>query len=508
MIFTLFLDAGVTTAQSPYLRKRIRNANGVALFAVPFVILPFVVITWVYLPSLTFILLAGLLLTLGAIALNASGAIHAGRVAMALSLPALSALFHVGIVSADAPLLASVTVIQVSFSVILFLVFDLREKSLLFPVASLVLFSILLVDHAKGWWDPVVNAAIFQGTLATITTMSGALFLFAAVFVLIYQNQQSEDKSRQFLAKAESNHQKMVQTEQELKANLQQLEATQQEERLRQWVSEGLATMNSLLRDYTDRQTMCDRALSEIVHFVEANQGGIFLASEQDGQTVLILQACYAYERKKYLEKKIAVGEGLLGQAYLERAPIYLTHLPETYVNITSGLGKSRPRSLLIMPLIVNEEVEGVLEIASFKPMEPHQINFIQTVSESIAATVRSARVNEQTKILLGASQQQAEEVRAQEEEMRQNLEEMQATQEQSDRFRAELEESQQLLHEKLTELRTAQQQTEEVRQIERKRAQEQIESRTVMMKKVTEKFKKTEQQLQEEIRRLTTQTS
>lgn len=508
MIFTRFLEAGVSVSQSAYLQKKIRNANGAALFAAPIAILPFIIISWVYLPSLAFIPLTGLFITLGTIGINATGATKAGRIVMALSLPALSALFHVGLVSSDAPLLASVMVVQISFSVIVFLVFDLREKTLLFSVAGLVLLSILLVHYAKGWWDPAVDATVFQGTLAMITTMSGALFLFAAVFVLVYQNQQWEDKSKQFLAEAESNHQKMVQTEQELKANLHQLRATQQEELQRQWVSEGLTRMNNLLRDHTDRQTMCDRVLSEIVHSVKANQGGLFLADQENGQTILTLQSCYAYERKKYLNKRIPVGEGLLGQVYLERDHIYLTNLPENYVNITSGLGKTLPRSLLIMPLIVNEEVEGVLEIASFQPLDPHQIGFIRTVSESIAATVRSTRINEQTKILLEASQQQSEEVRAQEEELRQNMEEMQATQEQSDRFRTELEESQRLLQEKLMELETAQQQTEEVRQIERQRAQEQIESRTAMMKKVTEKFKQTEQQLQEEIQRLTSQNS
>lgn len=508
MIFTRFLEAGVSTTQPAYLQNKIRNSNGAALFAAPLAILPFVVISWVYFPSLAFIPTVGLFITLGTVGLNALGAVTAGRIVMALSLPVLSALFHVGLVSANAPLLASVMVVQISFSVIVFLVFDLREKALLFSISGLVLLLVLLVHYAKGWWDPVVDVAIFQGPLATFTTMSGALFLFAAVFVLVYQNQRSEEKSGQFLAEAESNHQKMVQTEQDLKANLKQLEATQQEEQQRQWVSEGLARMNSLLRDHNDRQTMCDGALSEIIHYVNANQGGLFLADEENGQTVLTLQACYAYERKKYLHKKVAVGEGLLGQAYLERVPIYLTDLPENYVNITSGLGKTPPRSLLIMPLIVNEEVEGVLELASFRPLEPHQIGFIQTVSESIAATVRSTRINEQTKILLEASQQQAEEVRAQEEEMRQNLEEMQATQEQSDRFRAELEESQHLLQEKLVELRTAQQETEAVRQIERQRAQEQIDSRTAMIRKATEKFKQTEQQLQEEIQRLTTQNS
>lgn len=506
MILTQFLEAGISDSQSSHLQKKIRNSNGAALLAVPLVILPFVVISFVHLPPLRLIPVIGLFITLATIGLNALGAVTLGRIVMALSLPGLVCLFHIGLASANAPLIASASVIQVSFSVIVFLVFDLRERATLFAIASLVLATIILTHYAKGWWEPTVDAAVFQGSVGVIATVSGALSVFAAVFVLIYQNQRSEEKSSQFLAEAEQNYRKMRETEQELKANLQQLEAAQQEEQQRQWISDGLTKINSLLRDYDDQQTMGEEILSKIIHYVKANQGGLFLVEEENSQPSLKLQACYAYERKKYLKKKVNIGEGLLGQAYLERAPIYLTDLPENYVNITSGLGETPPRCLLIVPLVVNDEVEGVLELASFQPFEPHQIEFIKTVSQSVAATIRSMRVNEQTKILLEASQQQANEVRAQEEEIRQNLEEMQATQEQSDRFRAELEESHRLLQEKLRELKVAQEETEEVRQIERQRAQEQIASRTVMMQKVTEKFKQKEQQLLAEIQKLTTQ--
>jgi transcriptional regulator with GAF, ATPase, and Fis domain len=134
----------------------------------------------------------------------------------------------------------------------------------------------------------------------------------------------------------------------------------------------------------------------------------------------------------------VEIGQGLLGQAYLEKRSIYLKEIPKNYISITSGLGMANPTTLLIVPLKVNEDILGVIELASFHEFSDFEIRFIETIGENIASTLQGIKTNTITKELLAASQQQTEEMRAQEEEMRQNMEELSATQEEMSRKEGE----------------------------------------------------------------------
>lgn len=197
----------------------------------------------------------------------------------------------------------------------------------------------------------------------------------------------------------------------------------------RNWLNEGFAKFGTLLRENNDLKELTNVIVGDLVHYVGAKQGALLLQMEE-GQQELELLACYAYDRRKYLHKTIRIGDGLVGQVFLEKQTLYMTNVPGDYINIESALGEASPRSILISPLKINDNVVGVLELASFKEFEPHQIEFIEKLAESIASTITNVRVNEMTKKLLVESQEQAEQLRAAEEEMRQNMEELQATQE------------------------------------------------------------------------------
>jgi len=212
------------------------------------------------------------------------------------------------------------------------------------------------------------------------------------------------------------------------------------EDEKRRWTNEGLAKFADILRqNNNDLNILSTEIIKNLVYYIRANQGGIFIKNDQErGVIVLELLSAFAFDRQKYLKKQIQIGEGLVGTCALEKETIHITEIPQNYVQITSGLGGANPNSLILVPLLIENEIMGVIEIASFNKFEDHEVEFVEKVAESIASTLKSVRINIRTTQLLEQSQQQSEEMAAQEEEMRQNMEELQATQEESARRESE----------------------------------------------------------------------
>lgn len=210
----------------------------------------------------------------------------------------------------------------------------------------------------------------------------------------------------------------------------EKLKDVAEEEQKRNWAVQGLATFSELLRNnQDDLNELGYNVIKNLVKYLGANQGGFFSLHEYEGDESLTeeerlfkgkleLVSCYAYERRKYKEKEVSVGVGLVGQCVVEKETIYLNDVPETYVNITSGLGKATPKSILIVPLQVNDVVFGVIEVASFKNIEDFQVKFVEDLSESIASTLSSVKMAMHTKTLLDTAEEANKEMRGKEEQM------------------------------------------------------------------------------------------
>ena len=208
------------------------------------------------------------------------------------------------------------------------------------------------------------------------------------------------------------------------------------EDEQRSWSAEGLAKFGEILRLNNDNiEELSFQIISNLVNYIGANQGAFYLLEDEDEADIHFrMTASFAYERRKYADKIIPWGSGLVGACALEKETTLLKRVPDSYLKITSGLGKANPKCLILVPLKVNDNVHGILEIASFNIFENFQVEFLEKVAESIATTISTVKINLRTAKLLSESRGQAEELALKEEQMRQNMEELQATQEEASR--------------------------------------------------------------------------
>ena len=210
-----------------------------------------------------------------------------------------------------------------------------------------------------------------------------------------------------------------------------QLKTVEEESSVRNWKTEGLAKFADILRiTDTTLEAFSQEVVSNVVKYVGAVQGALFVVNNADPNNVLIeRKGSYAYGREKFIDGAVKPGEGMIGQVYLEGKHVFLTDVPQHFMKVTSGLGDAEPSSVMVMPLMVNEQIMGIMELASFDKFTEAEVDFLLSLGESIAATLNSAKVNENTKHLLTESKMLEENLKSQEEQLRQTMEEMQATQ-------------------------------------------------------------------------------
>jgi HAMP domain-containing protein/putative methionine-R-sulfoxide reductase with GAF domain len=203
------------------------------------------------------------------------------------------------------------------------------------------------------------------------------------------------------------------------------------------WINVGAAKFTEIIKNESeDIASLGDKILALLIKYLNINQGALYII--QDDKLLRI--STYAFGKKKFQEDIIEIGQGLVGQCALEGNTIILKEIPRDYVKITSGLGEATPKNVIIVPIKWRDEILGTVELASFEVLEQFKIEFIERISENIASLIFNKQNASRTQILLKQSQERAEILSQQEEEMRQNAEELQATQEEMERQKMELE--------------------------------------------------------------------
>lgn len=200
-------------------------------------------------------------------------------------------------------------------------------------------------------------------------------------------------------------------------------ESRRRDEENRTWAAHGLAKFSKLFQEAEDDlQALSRKLMKELVDYTEADVGALFIVSEGEAPE-LQLTGSYAFDREKFVHKSFELGEGLVGRAALEKDIIYVNDLPQGYMKIRSGLGEDLPASLLLVPVILDNNVLGVIELGSLGEIPAFQAGFIQQLADAMATTIAKVKANQKNRELFEQSSLQAEELASQEMVFRKKLE-------------------------------------------------------------------------------------
>ncbi len=189
------------------------------------------------------------------------------------------------------------------------------------------------------------------------------------------------------------------------------------------WFKTGQNELGALMRGEQKTLEMANRVLSYLAEYLKAGVGALYLIDEQSGD--LQLTASYAFTRRKNLGDRFRLGEGLIGEAARERKPICLSHVPDDYIAIASALGESAPKMVAAFPLLHGDQLVGAIELGAFREFNDSELDFLRAGSESIAIGFNGNLSRQRMAELLEVTQQQAEELRVQQEELQQSNEEL-----------------------------------------------------------------------------------
>ena len=188
------------------------------------------------------------------------------------------------------------------------------------------------------------------------------------------------------------------------------------------WLNTGQSGLDDRMRGDQPIDELCKNIMAFIANYLKVQVGTLYV---HDGEGLFKLKAGYAYKTRKNLTNEFKTGEGLIGQAALEKKSKVLTNVPEDYITVISGLGEKKPRNILVVPFVYNKTVSAVLELGSFDEFSELQTTFLEQISERVAIAINSSQARVELGKALERSQQQAEEMESQQEELRAANEEL-----------------------------------------------------------------------------------
>jgi HAMP domain-containing protein/signal transduction histidine kinase/DNA-binding response OmpR family regulator len=241
---------------------------------------------------------------------------------------------------------------------------------------------------------------------------------------------------------------------------IRNLKDTTQKNTEQDWLKTNLAKFSRMLQGQKDLLTVGQLILSELAPVVGAQQAEFYVLTAVSGVPKLKLFASYASGGQHAHGKELGLGEGLVGQCAIERSKILLTNVPSAAFRVATGLSEGAALDVLVLPIVFEDEIRGVLELASLERFNPAHQAFLDQLTESIGIVINTIAANMRTEDLLTQSQSLAEELQNRQQELQQTNEELQEKarllvhqNQEVERKNQEVEQARQALEEKAEQL-------------------------------------------------------
>ena len=234
---------------------------------------------------------------------------------------------------------------------------------------------------------------------------------------------EMNDKQQATLIQLEETNRKTEIIRQDLETKVNEQMKTER------FLSTGVTKLGDILtNNLSNKQELFNKIISFTAQYFECRLAALYIIPFKSKD--LQLAAGYGLDSIHLQQTSISPGEGILGQVLIDKEKKIIKDIPEDYIQIGSGLGSSSPKIIYIEPLVFNNSLIGVIEIASFREFNDLEYQLLQKFAEQMSSTISNVTANEVTIRMLDESKETEEQLKMQEEEMRQQLEEMQSTQE------------------------------------------------------------------------------
>jgi HAMP domain-containing protein/CheY-like chemotaxis protein/GAF domain-containing protein len=309
-------------------------------------------------------------------------------------------------------------------------------------------------------------SGVWKGLTDNVNQLAGTLTTQLRAISEVSQAVTQGDLTRSIAVEAEGEVAELKDTINQMIDNLAETTRKNSEQ---DWLNSNMARFTGMLQGERDLETVSRLIMSELTPLVGAQHGAFFMMETPDGEGddfELRLISTYGYKQRKNVPNKFKIGEALVGQAALEQKPILVTQAPDDYVRISSGLGEGTPINLIVLPVLFEDQVLAVIELASFQRFANVQQAFLEQLSESIGVVLNTIQANMRTEELLSQSQGLTQELQSQSEELQAQQEELQQTNKELEEQAASLKASEELLQTQQEELQQTNEELEEKAQL------------------------------------------